>query len=236
MSKKFVTGSGDKVKVFVALLPLGSREEPTQINGIVTQNTGIAANATVVNLSAAVGGQGIAAGTPLTFTNNAGASRKVYLTADAKADDTTLEIEPMVGGAISGVCTATYVPKLRLLGGTQSGATIGAQRTQTLVFEDPLGYEDGVVTSQNFEIPWTANLLADDDAYRRVFYAASNAIEGREVYVWQYDPPPAGYTVGDGLKGACVITNFQKSFQAGQILTFQCTFNGQGSPELLRYA
>lgn len=236
MSKKFQTGAGNKVKLYVALLPLGDRTEPTTITGIATQNTGIANNATEVNLSSALGGQGIAAGTPLTFTNGSGASRKVYLSEDAKAGDTVLQIETMQGGAISGVCTATYTPKMRLLGGTQAGAQIGAERQQTQVFEDDLGYQDGVVTSQTWSIPWTANLLADDDAYRRIFYAATNAVEGREVYVWQEDPPPAGSTVGDGLKGACIVENFNKEFPANGILTFTTTFQGQGSPAITRYS
>lgn len=236
MSKKFQTGTGNKVKVFAALLPLGSRDEPVDINGIATTNTGIAAGATVINLGAAVGGNGIGAGTPLNFANASGVKRKVYLAQDAKPDATQLIIEPMTGGAIAGICTATYVAKLRLLGGTQSGATIGADRTETLVFEDDLGYSDGVITKQNWEIPWTANLLSDDDGYRRIYYAATNGIEGREVFLWQFDPPPPGFTTGDGLKGAAVVTNFQKTLQADQILSFQCTFNGQGSPDILRYA
>jgi hypothetical protein len=104
-----------------------------------------------------------------------------------------------------------------------------------MVFEDPLGYEDGVITSQSWEVPWKANLLASDLAYRRVFYAASRAIEGRELFVWQHDPPPAGYAKGDALIGAAVVTGFSKDFPSDGIVTFSCTFNGQGSPQTLRY-
>ncbi len=58
-----------------------------------------------------------------------------------------------------------------------------------LVFEDLLGYKDGAVTGQSWELPWTANLLSDDEAFRRVFFAASQAVSGREVFVWQEDAP-----------------------------------------------
>lgn len=236
MSKKFLTGAGNRIKIFVALLPLGSREEPENINGIATTSSGIAANATVVNLGAAVGGNGIGAGTPLEFANSSGVKRKVYLTEDAMPDDTTLAIEPMTGGAIAGICTATYVAKLRLQGGTQSGSEISAERQQTQVFEDPQGFQDGVVTSQSWSLPITANLLPDDDSYRRLYYAATNAVSGREVFVWSEGPAPAGFTTGDGIKGACIVEGFTTEYPADGILSYNTNLAGQGSPILTRYA
>ncbi|MBW4540706.1 MAG: hypothetical protein KME43_16380 [Myxacorys chilensis ATA2-1-KO14] len=235
MGKKFQVGSGDKVKVYVALLPLGDRTEPITINGIATASGGITANAVTINLGSAVGGVGIAGGTPLLFANSGGTKVKVYLTADAKADDTVLQIEA-AAATVAGICTATYVPKLRLLGGTSSSPKISNKTQESLVFEDELGFEDGVVTSANWEIPWTANLLADDDAYRRIYFAATHGTSGREAYIWQYDPPPPGFTTGDGLKGACIVADFSKDLKSDGILSFQTSFKGQGTPGILRYS
>jgi hypothetical protein len=235
MGKKFQVGAGNKTFMYVALLPLGDRTEPVSINGIATASGGITANATSINLGAAVGGVGIGGGTPLEFANSGGTKVKVYLSADAKADDTILQIEP-AAATVAGVCTATYVPKLRLLGGTSSSPKISNKTQQSLVFEDELGFEDGVTTSAAWEIPWTANLLADDDAYRRIYFAATHGTSGREVWVWQTDPPPAGYTTGDGLKGACLVADFSKDLKSEGILTFQTSFKGQGSPVITRYS
>jgi hypothetical protein len=213
MGKKFQTGAGDKCKMYVALLPLGDRTEPVSINGIATSSSGITANATTINLGAAVGGVGIGGGTPLEFANSGGTKVKVYLTADAKADDTVLQIEP-AATTVAGVCTATYVPKLRLVGGTSSSPKISNKTQDSLVFEDQLGFDDSLVVSSSWEIPWTANLLADDDAYRRIYFAATHGTSGREVWVWQTDPPPTGFTTGDGLKGACIVTDFSKDLKS----------------------
>ncbi|WP_414755580.1 hypothetical protein [Anabaena sp. CCY 9910] len=226
----FQVASGNKVKVFVALLPLGSRTEPVNVN--ITAGSGITSNATSVTVSALSGP--IAGGTPLTFTNGNG-SRTVYVASDVLAGATSIPIEA-ASGALAGSATATYTAKLRLNGGTQLSVDLSAERTESLVFEDPLGYQDGVITSQSWSMPWTANLLSNDDAFRRVFYAASEAVSGREVYIWQEDPPPAGATTGDGIKGAAVITNFQKSLQSAQIATCSFTIQGQGSPTITRYS
>jgi hypothetical protein len=231
MGKKFQNGAGDKVKVYVALLPLGVRTEPVNVT-VTTGSGGISAASTTITVAALSGA--IAAGTPLSFSNGS-SSLYVYLAADAAAGATTLTVETTTG-SLTGTCTATYTAKLRLLGGTSTGAKIGATTTESLVFEDALGYEDGVVTKQNWEVPWKANLLSDDDAYRRVAYAASTAISGRELFIWQFDPPPAGYTNGDGLKGSVIASDFSKDFPSDNIVTFSCTFKGQGSPTITRYS
>ena len=232
MGKKFQTGAGDKVKVYVALLPLGSRVEPVDVT-VTTGSGGITAASNTITVAALSGP--IAAGTPLLFTNGGGGKLLTYLATDAVAGATSLAVETTTG-SLAGTCTASYVAKLRLAGGTSTGAKIGNSTTESLVFEDQQGYEDGVVTKANWEIPWTANLLADDDSYRRIYYAASNGTSGREVYVWQYDPPPVGATTGDGLKGACIVGDFSKDFKSDAIVTFQTTFKGQGSPTFIRYA
>jgi hypothetical protein len=230
MSKTFQVGSGNKVKLYVALLPLGDRAEPVDVEA--ETSSGIAAAATTITVTALTGP--IAGGTPLTFDN--GTSKlTTYLTEDAKLGATSLKIEPAIA-ALTGPSAANYVAKLRLLGGTQLDVNINADRTDVLVFEDPLGYKDGAITGQNWELPWTANLLSDDEAFRRIFFAASNAVTGREVFVWQLDPPPAGYAVGDGLKGAACITGFKKGLQSTAICTTNFTFMGQGSPIITRFA
>ncbi|MBD2437333.1 hypothetical protein [Nostoc sp. FACHB-110] len=230
MSKTFQVGAGNKVKLYVALLPLGDRTEPVDVE--VTASSGITNNATSVTVAALDGP--IAGGTPLTFDNGT-AELTVYLTADAKEGDTTLHIEA-AHAALTGSSTAEYVAKKRLLGGTQLNANINSDRTDVLVFEDPLGYKDGAITGQSWELPWTANLLSSDEAFRRIFYAAANGVSGREVYVWQEDPAPAGATTGDGLKGAAVVMNMNKNLASQGIITFSCTFMGQGSPTITRYA
>jgi hypothetical protein len=230
MSKTFQVGAGNKVKLYVSLLPLGDRTEPEDVT--VTASSGITSAATSVTVTTLDGP--IAGGTPLTFDNGTN-KLTVYLNKDAKAGDTSLHIEATTA-ALTGSSTAEYVAKLRLLGGTQLNANINSDRTDVLVFEDLLGYKDGAVTGQSWELPWTANLLSDDEAFRRVFFAASQAVSGREVFVWQEDAPPAGFAVGDGLKGATVVMNLQKSLASTAILSFTCTFMGQGSPTITRYS
>jgi hypothetical protein len=232
LGKKFQTGAGDKVKVYVALLPLGSRVEPVDVT-VTTGTGGVTAASNTITVAALSGA--IAAGTPLLFSNVGGGKLQVYLAADAAAGATTLSVET-TSGSLAGTCTAAYVAKLRLAGGTSTGAKIGNSTTESLVFEDAQGYEDGIVTKSNWEVPWEANLLADDDSYRRIYFAASYGTSGREVYIWQYDPPPVGATSGDGLKGACIVGDFSKTFKSDSIVTFSTTFKGQGSPTFMRYA
>ncbi|QLE42213.1 hypothetical protein FD723_18510 [Nostoc sp. C052] len=230
MSKTFQVGAGNKVKLYVALLPLGDRTEPEDVS--ITAASGITSAATSVTVTALTGA--IAGGTPLTFDNGT-ATLTVYLSKDAKAGDTTLHIEATTA-ALTGSSTADYTAKLRLLGGTQLSVDLNADRADVLVFEDLLGYKDGAITGQSWQLPWQANLLSDDEAFRRIFYAASQAVSGREIFVWQQDPPPNGYAVGDGLKGAAVITNFQKQMNSTAIVTTSFTLMGQGSPTITRFS
>ncbi|BDA74364.1 No_hits_found [Calothrix sp. PCC 7716] len=229
MSKTFVSGGGDKVKLYVALLPLGDRTEPQDVD--IETSAAAAINATTITVDTLTGS--IAAGTPLSFVD-ANDIFAAYLAKDAKAGDTQLMVEPLAVAIPTGAI-AEYVAKQRLLGGTQMSVATNAERTETMVFEDPLGYSDGVVTKQSWNVPWTANLLATDEAYQRVYYANVNAVSGREVYIWQQDPPPAGYSIGDGLKGVSVVTNFTKEMPSDGIVTFNCEFTGNGAPTITRY-
>ena len=54
MGKKFQTGAGDKVKVFVALLPLGVRTEPVDVT-VTTGAGGITAASTTITVAALSG-------------------------------------------------------------------------------------------------------------------------------------------------------------------------------------
>lgn len=231
MSKTFVSGGGDKVKLFVALLPLGDRTEPQDV--VVETATAVAAGATTIPLDNILTGS-IAAGTPLTFVDVNDVKSTVYLSKDAKAGDSQIFVETTLFAVAAGA-VAEYTAKLRLFGGTQMSVATNAERTETMVFEDKLGFSDGLVTKQSWNIPWTANLLATDEAYQRIYFANVNAVSGREVYVWQQDPPPPGYTIGDGLKGVSVVTNFTKEMPADGIVTFNCEFTGNGAPVITRY-
>ncbi|MEP0873618.1 hypothetical protein NDA01_28060 [Trichocoleus desertorum AS-A10] len=55
MPKKFQTGAGDKIKVFVALLPLGDRTEPVNVT-VTTGSGGITASSTSLAVAALSGG------------------------------------------------------------------------------------------------------------------------------------------------------------------------------------
>ncbi len=250
MPTKFQTGAGDKVKLFVSLLPLGERMEPMDIPLTTSGATIDVASPSFTIATSLTATEMIAAGTPIEFTwthtyaagHTGDVTAVVFVASDTSGtdtipiDETILPLEVATPIPVPVGTPATVVAKQRLLGGTSTGATIGADRTESTVFEDPLGYKDGLITSQNWEIPWTANLLADDLAYRRVYFASINAVEGRELYVWQEDPPPSGYTTGDTIKGAAVVTNFSKDFPSDGIITFNCTFSGQGAPVFSRYS
>jgi hypothetical protein len=134
MSKTFQVGAGNKVKLYVALLPLGDRTEPTDVS--LTTSAAIASAATTIAVTALTGP--IAGGTPLTFSNGTD-KLTVYLAKDAKAGATTLNVEATTSGLTGSSSTAEYTAKLRLLGGTQLNANINSDRTDVLVFEDLLG-------------------------------------------------------------------------------------------------
>ncbi|QLE47991.1 hypothetical protein FD724_07555 [Nostoc sp. C057] len=129
MSKTFQVGAGNKVKLYVALLPLGDRTEPEDVS--ITAASGITSAATSVTVTALTGA--IAGGTPLTFDNGTD-TLTVYLTADALIGATTIAIEPATA-ALTGSSTAEYVAKLRLLGGTQLSAKLNSDRADVLVLK-----------------------------------------------------------------------------------------------------
>lgn len=228
MPQNFIQGGGDKTKMTIASLPAGNRVEPT--NQTVTLGAA-SSGATLITCAALT--------SPIGRFNAIEVSsnplRYIYLASDAPAGATSLIVEPLEA-AISAGTEGEYKAKLRLLGGTSTGNSIGANRISSVVFEDVAGYEDGVIGSQNWSMPWTANLLPSDPAYRIVFNASIYAVQGRELYVWQETPPPSGFVTGDIFKGIAVVTDFSREIPADGIVTFTCTFSGQGSPSLVKYA
>ena len=239
-NKRFQVGSGNKVFLYVALLPLKSRKEPQNVRIQATADFSSGPDSTLQGELAVSALDGdIAAGSIISFGNfNTQTQVKAILDKDAKEGDASLGLTILPESQITDILTGAttdYIAKLRLLGGTSLSPNINANRVDSLVFEDALGYSDGVITSQSWELGWTANLLPTDEAFRRVYYQASRGTSGRELYLWQYDPAPAGFTQVDGLKGAAVATGVSKDLPSDGIITFNCTFTGQGSPTILRY-
>lgn len=229
MTKAFLTGVGNKVKVYVALLPKGSRTEPTNVSITVDTGGGAAIGETSIGVTALSGS--IAKGTPLVFSGGA----KAILAADAAATDTTLTVEALTA-AIADAETATFTAKTRLLGGTQADLSLGNTTTDVLIFEDAGGYMDGAVTSASWSISWSANELLDDTTFDMVEYNARNATSGQEIYVWHESPAPTGFTTGRTYHGPAIIEGFDMSRPSDGLLSYTCTFMGRGTPSFSKPA
>lgn len=121
----------------------------------------------------------------------------------------------------------------RLLGGTQSGFNISSDTVDSSVFEDEMGFTYGVVTGQSWDIPWTANLLADDQGHGIVKDAAVNAVSGAKVGITVVVKNKEGGTIISQLDGVAIVTNYAEDYPADGILTYNCTFTGYGKPTLI---
>ena len=117
----------------------------------------------------------------------------------------------------------------RLLGGTQAGLNISADTTDSTVFEDALGYAAGVVVSQSWDIPWTANILEGDPGHVIVKNAAVSAVAGNKVGI-TVEVRSASNSVISKLDGVAIVTNYSEDYPADGILTYNCTFTGYGTP------
>jgi len=223
MTKAFLTGVGDKVKVYVALLPKGSRVAPSNVSIVVDTGGGALTGGTSIGVDPLSGA--IAAGTPLVFSGGTTA----ILTADAPAGATTLSVRPLEG-PVADAQTATYTAKTRLLGGTTADLSLGNTTTDVLIFEDPGGYNDGAVTGSSWSISWTAQELLDDTTFDQIEYNARNANSGQEIYIWHESPAPTGYTTGRTYHGPAIIEGFDMSRPSDGLLTYSCTFQGRGTP------
>jgi hypothetical protein len=223
MTKAFLTGVGDKVKVFVALLPKGSRTAP--VNGTLTVASGGAGIIGDVDLGINASTIAIAEGTPLVTSGGA----KIVLTQDLAIGDTTLFVRPLAKAVAVGE-TMAFVAKTRLLGGTQADLSLGNTTTDVLIFEDPGGYSDGAVTGSDWSISWSANELLDDTTFDMIEYNARNANSGQEIYIWHESPTPTGFTTGRTYHGPCIIEGFDMSRPSDGLLSYSCTFKGRGTP------
>jgi len=230
MGTTFQIGSGNKVFVYVSLLPLGVRVAPTDVP--LTLADGVTSGATNLTVSATSGA--IAGGTPIDLTNGTN-TITVVASADAPAGSTSIPIIA-AASALSGSSTGTVTAKQRLLAGTKLSVEINSDNTDVLVFEDTEGYKDGAITAQSWQIPWEANLIPTDEGLQRVRYAALNAISGREVWVWQQDPAPPGFTTGNSISGPCAVMNYKEELPSNGIITVGFTLMGRGTPTFAGYS
>lgn len=229
MTKAFQTGVGDKVKVYVALLPKGSRTAPTNVTvTIASGGNGIIGD---VDLGVTALSGAIAKGTPLTFSGGG----KAVLSADAAAGATTIFVEALQR-AVAVAETATFTAKTRLLGGTQADLSLGNTTTDVLIFEDPGGYSDGAVTGSDWSISWSAQELLDDATFDMIEFNARTANSGQEIYIWHESPTPTGFTTGRTYHGPCIVEGFDMSRPSDGLLTYSCTFKGRGTPNFDRPA
>ena len=130
-----------------------------------------------------------------------------------------------------GTATPTPGGSTRLLGGTQAGFSISADTTDSTVFEDALGFANGVVTAQSWEVPWTANVLEGDAGKEIVKDAAVNAVGGAKVGITVTVTNGAGTQLSQ-LVGVAIVTNYSEDYPSDGIITYNCTFTGFGTPTL----
>jgi len=223
VTKAFLTGVGDKIKVYAALLPKGSRTAPADVSITVDAGGGAIASETSIGVTALSGA--IAKGTPLVFSGGT----KAILNADAASGATTLTVLPLEGAVVDAE-TATFTAKTRLLGGTAADLSLGNTTTDVLVFEDAGGYNDGAVTGSSWSISWSAQELLDDSTFDALEYNARNANSGQEIYIWHESPAPTGYTTGRTYHGPAIIEGFDMTRPSDGLLSYSCTFQGRGTP------
>ncbi len=225
MTKAFQTGVGNKIKVYAALLPKGSRTAPVDVSITVDTGGGAIIGDTEIGVVALTGA--IAKGTPLIFSGGG----KAYLAEDAAVGDIILTVQPLVA-AIADAETAEFVAKSRLLGGTQADLNYGNTSTDVLIFEDEKGYADGAITGSSWSISWNANILLDDTSFETLEYNATNATSGQEIYIWRETVPPTGFTIGKTTHGPCVVSDYSEPTPSDGLLTYSCTFQGRGTPNV----
>lgn len=254
MAKHFTVGAGNKVKLFVGNLVL-SYEPPADRTTLtppsdelgIQPDAPVNADSTTITLTTALTNP-VPAGTALKFEDNNASPAffcTVFVMADALPGSNSLTVAPvkmpapMVAAGITAIpatATADYIGLLRVKAGTQTSLTNNTNSTDTQVFEDDLGYDSSVVTSQNWEIPWTANFMPDDPAFSRIRYASDNAVKGSLLYVRLESPAPTGYTTGEVTDGIVTVQSLTRDFPADGIVTYNCTFAGQGAPKYTPYA
>jgi hypothetical protein len=156
----------------------------------------------------------------------------VTTSTHAKTGDISLSIQSLTA-AIPNGAIGLHQGLITLQGGTTSSQQIQASDTETTVYGDELTYSTGVVTKASWQVSYSYNVLPTDFGYRRVTYAAQNAIGGVRGWVRKEDPTPAGAAAGEIIQGVCDVTDYQKTNPADGIITGQLTFKGRGTPGII---
>lgn len=221
---RFKLGRG--TKIYIGLLPLNSTAEPTSAPTITEDGTGVAAGATSIGLSAALGaGVFIPSGQYLTFTDSNDEATVVQLTDDAEAGDTSLTVAA-TQKAIAASATSEFPVRLR--GRTAANLSSDGNLTEVTDFESD-GYSRGIITSvgQSLDIP--GNFLPDDAGVRTAQYSLR---EQRQVYLWlEQSQDIPGSTTGEQNKGPGSITSFGQDTPADGVMTANMGFTFFGKPE-----
>lgn len=223
----FVIGKGTKVDI--AMLPVGSRVEPTSttitLGTLAAKDVVGGASITVPALGAGVF---IPEGSYLGFVApTTGKTVIVQLSADADAGDTTLSVEQIPEDIASG-SVATY--PLRLSGRTAANIGRSGNRVSATDFDSD-GYADGLTASieQTLEVP--GNWLPLDAGFATAEYAFT---ELREIYIWLELPKiSAAYSKGRIYKGAASITDLPLEIPADGIITGNISIAFNGKPDLV---
>lgn len=216
MTTSFVIGKGTKVDI--AMLPVGSKTEPTP-QTLTTGGTAtvkdISSPATIT-LSAAIpnGKETIPSGSFLGFKDPlTGKVVMVQLTADAEAGDTDLTVN-IIPEAIAANSVAVY--PLRLSGRTTANIGRSGNRVSSVDF-DSGAFETGLTASISQTLELSGNYLPSDPGFATAETAFTQL---REVYVWVELPKiSAAYSKGKIYKGFASITDLPVEVPADGILT-----------------
>lgn len=226
MTSSFVIGKGAKVEI--AMLPLGSKVEPTPI----TLTTGATATAKdtsapgAITLASAIpaGKQPIPAGSFVGFkAPTTGKVVMVQILEDALAGD-----DELVVGVIPEEIAASSVAQypLRLSGRTNANIGRSGNRVSSVDF-DSGAFETGLTASISQTLECSGNYLPSDPGFATAEYAFTNL---REVFVWVELPKiSAAYSKGKIYKGSASITDLPLEVPADGILTGNISFaiNGE---------
>lgn len=220
----FVIGKGSQVDF--ALLPVGSRVEPTPAtltigSSAVAKDT--TAPATVTITTALPSGVVIPAGSYLGFVApTTGKTVVVQLATDAEAGDTDLDVVS-IPEAIAASSVAKY--PLRLSGRTAANIGRTGNRISAVDFDSD-GYEDGLTASIAATVELPGNWLPSDAGFSTAEYAFEKL---RESYIWVTLPKSStAYSKGRVYKGACSITALPLAVPANGIITGNITIAVNG--------
>lgn len=211
----FVIGKGSKVEF--ALLPLGSRVEPTPATltiGVTPAAKDITAPATITITTALPANVVIPAGSYLGFiAPTTGKTVVVQLASDAEAGDTALDVVS-IPEEIAAASVAKY--PLQLSGRTAANIGRSGKRISAVDFDSD-GYEDGLTASISAKLELPGNFLPTDAGFTTAEYAFENLLEG---YVWVTLPKSSSaYSKGRVYKAPASITDLPLDVPADGIIT-----------------